>query len=117
MGSQDGYFRPEDRQALYERVRDSGGENCHCRHGVAAPGNSDERLPASWSARMRSIWVIGGTYDVFTGHVKRAPKFWQDLGLEWLYRLLSQPTRIKRQIRLLRYTRLALHRKNVNQYA
>ncbi len=31
---------------------------------------------------------VGGTYDVFTGHVHRAPKFWQDLGLEWFYRLL-----------------------------
>ena len=50
---------------------------------------------------------VGGTYDVFTGHVKRAPAVWQHLGLEWLYRLLSQPTRIKRQIRLLRY--LARH--------
>lgn len=46
VGSQDGYFRPEDRQALYERVRDSGSENCHCRHGVAAAGNSDARLPS-----------------------------------------------------------------------
>ena len=55
---------------------------------------------------------VGGTYDVFTGHVKRAPKVWQNTGLEWLYRLLSQPTRIKRQIRLLRYL-AALHRENV----
>ncbi|WP_139766913.1 WecB/TagA/CpsF family glycosyltransferase, partial [Salmonella enterica] len=48
---------------------------------------------------------VGGTYDVFTGHVKRAPKIWQNLGLEWLYRLLSQPRRITRQMRLLRYLR------------
>ena len=48
---------------------------------------------------------VGGTYDVFTGHVQRAPKFWQDLGLEWFYRLVSQPSRIKRQARLLRYLR------------
>ena len=48
---------------------------------------------------------VGGTYDVFTGHVHRAPKFWQDLGLEWFYRLLLQPSRIKRQFRLLRYLR------------
>ncbi len=41
----------------------------------------------------------------FTGHVHRAPKFWQDLGLEWFYRLLLQPSRIKRQFRLLRYLR------------
>ncbi|MGG6848893.1 UNVERIFIED_CONTAM: WecB/TagA/CpsF family glycosyltransferase, partial [Escherichia coli] len=36
---------------------------------------------------------------------KRAPKIWQNLGLEWLYRLLSQPKRITRQMRLLRYLR------------
>lgn len=46
---------------------------------------------------------VGGTYDVFTGHVKRAPKVWQDLGLEWFYRLLSQPSRLQRQLKLLRY--------------
>ena len=48
---------------------------------------------------------VGGTYDVFTGHVHRAPKFWQNLGLEWFYRLLLQPSRIKRPFRLLRYLR------------
>ncbi len=46
---------------------------------------------------------VGGTYDVFTGHVKRAPLFWRNMGLEWLYRLVSQPGRIWRQLKLLRY--------------
>ena len=46
---------------------------------------------------------VGGTYNVFTGSVKRAPKVWCDLGLEWLYRLLSEPTRIKRQLKLLKF--------------
>lgn len=51
---------------------------------------------------------VGGTYDVFTGAAKRAPKLWCKLHLEWLYRLLSQPTRIGRQLRLLTYLRLHL---------
>lgn len=46
---------------------------------------------------------VGGTYDVFTGRVKRAPLFWQKYHLEWLYRLLSQPLRWRRQLRLVRY--------------
>ena len=46
---------------------------------------------------------VGGTYDVFTGHVKRAPLIWQRLGLEWLYRLLSQPSRLRRQLRLIKF--------------
>lgn len=51
---------------------------------------------------------VGGTYNVFTGEVKRAPKMWCKLNLEWLYRLLSEPTRIKRQIKLLKFIKLSL---------
>ena len=39
---------------------------------------------------------IGGSFDVWAGNVKRAPKFWQKLGLEWLYRTIRQPERFKR---------------------
>lgn len=39
---------------------------------------------------------IGGSLDVWSGEVKRAPKIWQKLGLEWLYRTVSQPERFKR---------------------
>ena len=39
---------------------------------------------------------IGGSLDVWSGYVKRAPKIFQILGLEWLYRTISQPSRFKR---------------------
>ena len=39
---------------------------------------------------------IGGSLDVWSGEVKRAPKFYQRLGLEWLYRTVTQPERFKR---------------------
>ena len=41
---------------------------------------------------------LGGSFDVFTGNVKRAPKILIKLNLEWAYRLLKEPKRIKRQI-------------------
>jgi len=43
---------------------------------------------------------LGGTLDVLAGEVRRAPKGWQKLGLEWLYRLLKDPRRIKRMVKL-----------------
>lgn len=43
---------------------------------------------------------LGGALDVFAGEVKRAPEAWRRMGLEWLYRLLRQPSRIKRMIKL-----------------
>jgi N-acetylglucosaminyldiphosphoundecaprenol N-acetyl-beta-D-mannosaminyltransferase len=43
---------------------------------------------------------LGGSLDVFAGTVKRAPIFFQRFGLEWLYRLIKQPRRIVRMIKL-----------------
>ncbi|GAB3002582.1 UDP-N-acetyl-D-mannosaminuronic acid transferase [Arenimonas maotaiensis] len=46
---------------------------------------------------------LGGSFDVYTGQVRRAPAWWVEHHLEWLYRLLQEPTRIKRQIHLIRF--------------
>jgi N-acetylglucosaminyldiphosphoundecaprenol N-acetyl-beta-D-mannosaminyltransferase len=43
---------------------------------------------------------VGGSLDVFSGNVKRAPSLFRKLGLEWLYRLLKEPKRFKRQLAL-----------------
>lgn len=43
---------------------------------------------------------LGGTMDVLSGHVKRAPENWQRRNMEWLYRLIKEPKRIKRQIKI-----------------
>lgn len=51
---------------------------------------------------------LGGSIDVFAGVVKRAPAFFRKLGLEWLYRLILQPWRIKRMIKLPLFTLLAM---------
>lgn len=42
------------------------------------------------------IMCVGGTFDFLAGTQKRAPKWMQKLGLEWLYRLIQQPNRIRR---------------------
>lgn len=103
VGSQDGYFTSEQRQALFERIHASGAQIV-----TVAMGSPKQEIFMRDCRKIHpeALYMgVGGTYDVFTGHVKRAPKLWQNLGLEWLYRLLSQPSRITRQLRLLRYLR------------
>ncbi|EGT0668962.1 MULTISPECIES: lipopolysaccharide N-acetylmannosaminouronosyltransferase [Citrobacter] len=103
VGSQDGYFTPEQRQELFERIHASGAQIV-----TVAMGSPKQEIFMRDCRKIHpeALYMgVGGTYDVFTGHVKRAPKLWQNLGLEWLYRLLSQPSRITRQLRLLRYLR------------
>ena len=46
---------------------------------------------------------IGGSMDVLSGNVKRAPKWMQKLCLEWLYRLIIQPSRYKRMLALPKF--------------
>lgn len=46
---------------------------------------------------------LGGSFDVYTGNVERAPKWWVDNKMEWTYRLIKQPSRIKRQRHLVRF--------------
>ena len=43
---------------------------------------------------------LGGCLDVFAGNVQRAPEVWQKAGLEWLYRLIKEPSRIGRMAKL-----------------
>ena len=46
---------------------------------------------------------LGGSFDVYTGKVLRAPNWWVKNNLEWAFRLLKEPSRIKRQIHLIRF--------------
>lgn len=46
---------------------------------------------------------IGGSFDVISGEVKRAPEIWQKLNLEWFYRFVKQPTRFKRMLALPKF--------------
>lgn len=46
---------------------------------------------------------VGGAFDVISGKLPRAPKWLRSLKLEWLFRLMIQPWRIKRQLALLKY--------------
>jgi UDP-N-acetyl-D-mannosaminouronate:lipid I N-acetyl-D-mannosaminouronosyltransferase len=51
---------------------------------------------------------LGGSFDVYTGYVKRAPGWWVKNNLEWAYRLVRQPIRIKRQVFLVKFFILLL---------
>ena len=66
-----------------------------------------------WMARNRqkinAVMIgVGGLLDVFAGDIPRSPESLQRLGLEWLYRLLREPRRFKRVIRLPKILLLAL---------
>lgn len=91
----------------YLSVSAIAGEDRHGGDGLAASGDPDARLSGRLSAG--AVYGRGWHLRCFTGHVQRAPKFWQDTGLEWFYRTVSQPSRIKAGAPAALFT-LALHR-------
>lgn len=103
VGSQDGYFAPEARDALFVRIAASGAQIVTVAQGSPRQELLMRDCRAHWPHAL--YMGVGGTYDVFTGHVKRAPVWWQKSGLEWLYRLIRQPSRLRRQLKLLKYLR------------
>ena len=51
---------------------------------------------------------VGGSFDVLAGNVRRAPAMWRRLNLEWLYRLIREPQRWRRQLALPQFVWLSL---------
>ena len=65
--------------------------------GMSSP--KKERFLARWSDQL-GVSVchgVGGSFDVLAGKVRRAPRGWQRLGLEWLYRVCQEPRRLWRR--------------------
>lgn len=74
---------------------------------VAMGSPKQELLMEEMAQQHAAIYQgLGGSFDVYTGNVKRAPKWWVDHNLEFAYRLVKQPSRIKRQIHLIRFLQL-----------
>lgn len=57
---------------------------------------------------VKVMMAIGGSLDYISGEVPRAPKWLRNLGFEWLFRLIVQPWRIKRQLALIKYVLLLI---------
>ena len=83
---------------------------------VAMGSPKQELLMEEIQQRHRAIFQgLGGSFDVYTGHVQRAPKWWVEHNLEFAYRLIKEPKRIKRQIHLVKYAWWLMKKKIINR--
>lgn len=91
-GFRDGYFGPDDHQRIVEEIRASGAHMLFV--GMPTP------FKEIWCERHRQrlevpvIMGVGGSFDVLAGFIKRAPRWAQSLGLEWLWRLMKEPRKL-----------------------
>lgn len=95
-GMHDGYF--QDSEPVVEDIRNAGADVALVCLGVP----KQEYWMAEYGPRTGAKLMIGlgGVLDVYAGQVKRAPELWQNIGMEWLFRLIQEPKRINRMIKL-----------------
>ncbi|HML37045.1 MAG TPA: WecB/TagA/CpsF family glycosyltransferase [Bacillota bacterium] len=98
VGTHHGYFKEADEEAVIKAVNDSGADFL-C---VAMGSPRQEKLVFDHREELKVKCAIGvgGSLDVWAGTLKRAPEFYRNHGLEWLYRLIQEPSRYKRMAAL-----------------
>lgn len=91
-GLRDGYFRPEEESEVVEQIIKS---KADCLF-IAMPTPRKERFLAAYRDHLSVPFImgVGGSLDVIAGHVSRAPRKMQSMGLEWLYRVYQEPRRM-----------------------
>ena len=106
VGVRDGYFLPDDDARVAAAVGQSGARVCFV--GLGSPRQElwiAERLKETGCA----VGIgVGGSFDVLAGNIARAPERWRRFGVEWLYRLVREPKRLRRQLALPYFVWLAL---------
>lgn len=101
VGYRDGYIRSEiEKKALLDDIAEKKPDVVFVAMGSPKQELLMEEMQQAHSAVYQGL---GGSFDVFVGNVERAPQWWVKHNLEWTYRLIRQPSRISRQIHLIRF--------------
>jgi len=92
-GYRNGYFNVEEEPAIARQIGESGAQLLF----VAMPSPKKENFMYTYRNVMSDLnfnMGVGGSFDVVAGVTRRAPRWMQNLGLEWFYRFIQEPGRM-----------------------
>jgi N-acetylglucosaminyldiphosphoundecaprenol N-acetyl-beta-D-mannosaminyltransferase len=98
-GCSDGYFK--DDAAIIKKINDSGASVLLICLGV--PRQEKWMFTHRSELKIRLMGGFGGSFDIYAGVSRRAPRILIRLNLEWLYRLICEPRRIGRMMKLPKF--------------
>jgi N-acetylglucosaminyldiphosphoundecaprenol N-acetyl-beta-D-mannosaminyltransferase len=101
VGTHHGYFTESEEKQIITQIKDTKPDILFA--GLGA-GHQEKWLAKHLNELNIPVCVgVGGSFDVISGKKKRAPKWIQRLYIEWLYRLITEPERWKRQLALPKF--------------
>ncbi|UQS87038.1 WecB/TagA/CpsF family glycosyltransferase [Nicoliella spurrieriana] len=100
-GIRDGYF--QDNQVVADEINATHPDMVF----LALGSPKQEEFIHQYRHINNGLWIgLGGSFDVLSGNTQRAPQFWINHHLEWLYRLLKEPSRLPRIMVIPKYLKL-----------
>lgn len=93
-GYHDGYFTDDENENVVKDIRDCDPDVLFIAMG--SPKQDIFIKNNMYKLNCKIFMGVGGSFDLYSGKVKRAPKFMIRFGLEWLYRVANEPFRIRR---------------------
>lgn len=100
-GIRDGYFKKEEEDKIIDHINEVKPDILFV--ALGAPKQEKWVYANRKLLNAKVAMGVGGAFDVWSGSTKRAPKLFQDLHLEWFYRLLKEPSRVGRMMSLPKF--------------
>ena len=92
VGHRNGYFSAEEEEAIQEDIREKKPDFVFV--GITSP-KKEYLIQKFMENGVNSVFMgVGGSFDVLSGHIKRAPMWMQKANLEWLFRVANEPKRL-----------------------
>ena len=113
-GSHNGHASCDEEEALIQKINDSKADAIF----VGMGAGYQEKFIYYNKDKLKTKLAIanGGVIDVLAGNVKIAPAFIRKIGMEWLYRLVKEPKRFKRQLDIPKFLMKIIFTKNAVEY-
>ncbi len=95
VGYYHGYFSEDETESIIKKIDESGANTLFVCLGFP----KQEKWIAENLPKLKNVHLavgLGGSLDVWSGEVSRAPKIWRLCGIEWLWRIVEEPKRLKR---------------------
>jgi len=108
LGYRNGFLEEGDKENLIKELKNKKPDVVFVAQGSPRQEKFMNELIKEYPALYMGL---GGSFDVYTGLKKRAPKLFLNLNLEWMYRLLKEPTRFGRQLVIIKFLYLFTSKK------
>jgi N-acetylglucosaminyldiphosphoundecaprenol N-acetyl-beta-D-mannosaminyltransferase len=92
VGWRNGYFKAGEEAELVREIKERSPDILFV--GMSTPKKEYFIAKYQTTLKVPFLMGVGGSFDVLCGRIRRAPHFMQQMGLEWLYRFLQEPTRM-----------------------